>query len=694
MQVGAESAPAVARAATSPLRSACALLLLPVLLAALWLFARPVSAAVAPAAPSQQGSLTLNMTVGTTDACDAGGAITVQVGDTVYVCYQATNNSSGAGALTFTSHFLADANAVPFNGPFTETLAPGATSAIRRVSFTITQTVTRNDIWVATADSTQVQATDSVTITAEDPQVTVGLTVGREADECGADNTIAAPTGIPLHFCITIVNTGDVALTTHAIALTGFTATGTVRRTLVPNDTLRITASQAASLGLTSLTLSSLASTLTPALTVTSTTQSGFSAAPATAGATLTLGTPATALVATINTTESCPAASQTAITVVVNTPVYYCLRLTNTGNVVLTQHTISVSAPAKTAVFNTPLAPGATVIISNATLVAQGQAAIFGPVAAATSGSTSFSVISAAAGGFSTTSTASATVTANAPTATPTATPTPQPTVPTATPFPTWTPWPTLSPTPSWTPTWTLVPPTPTETPSWALSNLATPTPRPPGFDPLAQAPPTDPFATPDPFGDGNFLPTPDFTATLIAQQTVDAAFMGQSPLDTPGFGPGFDSPLATPDLAAPVSPLAPPDDAAAALAATQAAQGVEATLTAAAPTPEPTSTPTITPTPTATIRPLAISSAPDAGAMTGIFAEVLRSTAAAAGLIFFVLGVMIFFGVAGLVAGSSFRWGDRNRYRLYQMQEGERDPTDAARPPDGDDQWPASLP
>lgn len=669
--------------------------LLPLLLALLgaWALARPAAPAhaaaplrPAPAAPAQQAGLTLEMTVGLTNDCSAGNEIAVQVGTKVYVCYQATNTSSGAGAPTFTSHFLADANAVPFAGPFTDTVAPGA-SLRKEEEFVVSATTTRNDIWVATDGTTQVQASDSVTLNAEDPSAMVGLTVGRDAATCAADATVLAPNATPLSFCITIVNTGDTTLTTHTIRLPTMSISNTISATLPPDDVLRITAANAASYGLPTLTMASLTATLTPQLSVVSSTANGFLAPSATASATLTLGKPTTSLVTNPSLTESCPAATQVTLAVVVNAPIYHCLRLTNSGNVILTQHSITLASPAKSAVLNLPLAVGATLVISNGTLVGRGLPAILGPIAASTALTSTYTVVSAAAGGFQSSSTSSAKVTVSTPTNTPVNTATASPTVATNTPLPTWTPWPTLSPTPSWTPSMTPVPPTPTNTPSWALSNLATPTPRPPGFDPNLQPMPTDPFGMTNPGFANSPLATPDFNATLLAQQTLDAAFAGQSPLETPAFV----SPLATPG-----APFAPPDpaaEAAAALAAAQAAtqtaaQAVAATLTAA-----PSATPT--PTPTPTVRPLSLPAMPNAGAAAGIFGEVLRSTAAAAGLIFFVLGVMIFFGVAGLVAGSAFRWGERNRYRLYESQPGDGDaPAEPSTRRAADDNWPASLP
>jgi len=92
---------------------------------------------------------------------------------------------------------------------------------------------------------------------------------------------------------------------------------------------------------------------------------------------------------------------------------------------------------------------------------------------------------------------------------------------------------------------------------------------------------------------------------------------------------------------------------------------------------------------------RPLAILTAPplNPANYADTFVQAIRSTTAAAGLIFFVLGSVIFFGVAGLVAGMAFRWGERHRYELYRIEEDETDTAGTTPPTDGNDRWPASL-
>ncbi|MGL4649990.1 MAG: hypothetical protein ACRC1H_11320, partial [Caldilineaceae bacterium] len=235
-------------------------------------------------------------------------------------------------------------------------------------------------------------------------------------------------------------------------------------------------------------------------------------------------------------------------------------------------------------------------------------------------------------------------------------------------------------------------------------IDPFATPTPF-GAFDPFAPTP--DPFANPQQGDDGIFQPPVDPQATLLMQQTIDASLAMQSPLATPAAPGAFDSPLATPISAE--EPVSGSESAPAALAvdpalataesATMVAVAVAEALTAAAPvaappslTPTPTLTPTITPTPLPTVRPIVLPPAPPLDAnLAGIFSEVVRSTAAAAGLIFFVAGVIVFFGVAGLVIGLSYRWGERRRYQLYQVQASEVDPTGA---PPARDNWPSSLP
>ncbi len=268
-------------------------------------------------------------------------------------------------------------------------------------------------------------------------------------------------------------------------------------------------------------------------------------------------------------------------------------------------------------------------------------------------------------------------------PTVTPTFTPTltPSPTVtpvPTSTSFPTSTPGPTQTPTHTATATATAPDPqlwTSTPTVTWTatpLSSITTPI-------PVATA--TVP------------TPTPDTLATTNALATINAAAAEQTRLQSPIATPTFTlTPLPT-DTPTPVStsilPSPTSTESATVIPAVPLAMVVTATFT---PTQRPIEPPTPTPTPDRVM----------------LVAEIIDSTIAAFGWIWFMFGSLIFFIVAGVLAGLSFRQREQERFALVEPLEPDFMDEDAIlddllnrSPPmlipdedDTPDDWPPSLP
>jgi hypothetical protein len=114
---------------------------------------------------------------------------------------------------------------------------------------------------------------------------------------------------------------------------------------------------------------------------------------------------------------------------------------------------------------------------------------------------------------------------------------------------------------------------------------------------------------------------------------------------------------------------------------------------------TPTETASPTPTPTATATQRPIAPPTATMAADNGAIFGSAFERILAAAGWVWFLVGVLVFFTVAGVMVGLGFRQQERQRYTLFDDAEPPPAPPlpsapPPAKPADEDDHWPSSLP
>lgn len=120
--------------------------------------------------------------------------------------------------------------------------------------------------------------------------------------------------------------------------------------------------------------------------------------------------------------------------------------------------------------------------------------------------------------------------------------------------------------------------------------------------------------------------------------------------------------------------------------------------------PTPEATSTPlptpTETPTPTPTVRPVVLPTPTLEPTLFSLAGQVVDATLASAVWIWLTCGSLVFFAVAGAIAGFSFYRRSRQRFELYEIVPGEEETPrqkgrrrDGSTPPD-EDSWPSSLP
>jgi hypothetical protein len=601
-----------------------------------------------------------------------------------------------------------------------------------------------------------------VTVDVVNPVLNVTKTVGQDRTTCSTARFLRVPSGQSISFCITLQNTGDITLTSHTIADTPLSINATINYTLPPGGSLAILPTNLGTLGITngSLERSSVTSAFANNVSVTSRTLSALTATGAST-ATVDIGNTTVRFTKTVSTQpEDC--SKTNTIQVQPGTKVYYCVAIQNTGVINLTTHQLTEANLSIDVTFQYDLAPGATLFVTNDFLARNNLPIVFGPFeihprfgTANVIGNT-MTYKGSAPGGFSVSATAGTTAT-YPPTPTNTATSRPNPTstnTPGPTSTPTFTPIP-QSPTPSVTPTFTPITPTPTPTRSYAISLLETPTPR-SQVAGIPGAPQQEPTQTPtfDPNQPGQLPPDQsqlpvqdpivatatqiavDATSTAVAavatvaQQSIDSAAAtalaeAQAPLpELPA-----DSPLPTPT----VDPLLPQIGDSSGL---PVAPGLET----------PTETPTLLPTETLpaqslpgaeiTVLPpeftvvvgtetpavvvLVVTNTPEAGVLlpegqrpivyptptvTPDFVMAAARTFDVAvttmGWLWFLVGSLVFFVTAGIVAGLFFRQSEASRYELpapdYWLEEepsADRLHSSSQSGANADDEWPAELP
>jgi len=682
-----------------------ALILLPALLGSL-AFGASFLQASSPSAPLQQDEPTLEMFVtNVSNGCETAmtenqTSIVVALGTTIYYCYRLSNTTS----LTFVNHIIADGSATNVRATFTYPLPPTATvdtwDADSRLPQTISEVATTSGkeigIWAATADddNTQKQTSDSVDVTVVNPVVEAKLTLARSTTECSDEIAITVPANTNnVSACITLVNRGDVPLTSHQIALTGsLNWTGTISRTIAPGATLRITAAEAPSFGIPNLTFPTLSSSANATINVTSRESHGLGDS-STATANVTIGSSTIGFVVSVRpnpiTRDSeCPRTNSNSIQVVRNTLVYYCMHISNTGTVPLTLHHITAITPTVNITIPYDLQPGTSMVVFNSTLAEFGIPQVLGPITATRNLVGSFTLTSTNGSGFRTILSQSPSVTVIEPSATPTETPSDTPSFPTSTPTITPTPFPSSTPFPTETPTFTPIPPTPTFTRSFAITDVTTPTPA-------------------EVAAGEQVVPTADFIGTAIARATQDTQATQNALAGIPaseGGTPPF-SPLDTPDFTG-VDPaqqtlILQATETAIALTGAFPAPVEEPAALQPTHTPRPTATPTPTVTPTSTQRPIVFATPLPPADFGTVFTQVIGSGAAATTFIFLITGTLVFFGVAGGMLAWGFLRNGRNRFEVYEVEDDDNPPAPmgtattkaSARRADHDD-WPTSLP
>lgn len=658
------------------------------LLATLWVSAQTIppdpaaSEAETPVLAAQTAPLVLTATVGLDPGvCTSNSTVQPRANQLVYYCFTISNTSG----------------AVLTNHQISSTLRSITTSLVLAIPpNTITNTmfhglvftdVTNADVtntitWTARSanSATVVTATDQVAINVVGPAVSIVKTVGQDSATCSSATRLPTPLNQLIYYCLTLINTGDVALTRHTVSdpLLGINNV-TFDHLLAPDEELTILHNTPAIPFAGRLAKSSGTVSTTNTVTVTSVTTNGLQVS-AVATARVEVGSTTVQFAKTVGTDpHACP--PTTTVTVQSGTHLYYCVTIRNTGIATLTRHALVEQPLSIDLRLNYTLAPGSVLTVTNDFLIANNEPVVFGPFEFSNRFprvvNNIMTYTGTAPGGFQ--------VVANGSTSANFSTPTPTrpPERPaTSTPFPTSTPTntplpPTATETP--TPTFTPVTPTPTETRSYAISLLETPT-------------PSQPQPFPTPIVDPAFLP---LTLTAEAATATAAAPPPFSPLETPTPDPFFFTP--TPAIFSPLEtptpfPTPPPLLPTAVDTPTEAALVVVVTNT---PQPEagqwpPGQRPVVPPTATPT---------PD---YVMFAATMIDSFLLSAGWIWFLAGSLFFFVSAGVVAGLFFR---RQEQRRFDLVEGDLEDGALAAPPTPPaardaragtepDDWPDNLP
>lgn len=267
------------------------------------------------------------------DVCGTETALTVGVGTTVRYCYTITN----VGNIPLDSHTLIDDQLGTVLGPDHPYVLDPAGSISITVTHLVTETVT-NTATVTSANNQfeifLIEATDSVTVTATPPSISLDKTVMIDtgSDVCGTDTALTVGVGTMVRYCYTVTNIGLTPLTEHTLiddqlgnVLTDFalvldpgastSVTGTAMITSTVTNTATWTAQN------NSLEIYDIEAT--DNLTVTAT------------PSTITLDK----TVMVDNGNDECGTAD--ALAVEAGTTVRYCYTVTNTGLTPLTEHSL-----------------------------------------------------------------------------------------------------------------------------------------------------------------------------------------------------------------------------------------------------------------------------------------------------------------------------------------------------------------
>lgn len=343
----------------------------------------PRAPQVVPPAISQiTGTPTIGLivTVGTDANCSQGRtALTVTAGTPIHYCYEVTNT----GDVTFTHHDLAATQLGSLLSNYPAMLAPGdSLTGSQTIPAAGTGTLNPHFTWAAKIDASgtvTASASQAVTVTVTPPPVTaqptiqVTLTVGLERNQCGTSSQIFVAPGTVVHYCLRVTNTSSVTLTSHRFASTALNIDQALPvYYLEPGDTEDFTPALLEQLGFVPpfLTVNATAELPSVDMTITSFTEQGASVS-ASDSAAATVGRGGIRVEKTVGLTpDGC--SDRTQLGVSPDQPLYYCLRLTNTGTVAWTEHTFTDTVKSVRGKFFLLLQPGDAVTLTQARIDAR----------------------------------------------------------------------------------------------------------------------------------------------------------------------------------------------------------------------------------------------------------------------------------------------------------------------------------
>ena len=196
-------------------------------------------------------ALVLRKTVGlSVDRCGVSDVVGVAHDTRVYYCYTILNT----GEAPLSLHTLADSEAGPVLANLDYALAPGATvdtvTLGRVLSETVSATTVTDGVWTAaTGEGPAAYDRATAAVNVLRAGISGVLTVGDAGVTCGGRNDLEVAQGSKVNYCVTLLNTGEVALQTHHIAIPGLGIDQQLDHLLAPGAFVRVTATDIPALG-------------------------------------------------------------------------------------------------------------------------------------------------------------------------------------------------------------------------------------------------------------------------------------------------------------------------------------------------------------------------------------------------------------------------------------------------------------
>ncbi|MBE2236535.1 MAG: right-handed parallel beta-helix repeat-containing protein [Caldilineaceae bacterium] len=203
------------------------------------------------AAVERTTGLVLRKTVGLApERCGISDIIGIPAGTSVYYCYTILNT----GEVPLSLHSLADSEAGPVLADLDYVVQPGGTVDTvmlgRVLSETVAATTVSSGVWTA-SNREGPEARDEATASVNVLRAAIDgvLTVSDEGMGCGSQSIIKVVQGSKVNYCVTLLNSGEVALSTHQIIIPELGIVEKVDHLLAPGAFVKLTATEIPALG-------------------------------------------------------------------------------------------------------------------------------------------------------------------------------------------------------------------------------------------------------------------------------------------------------------------------------------------------------------------------------------------------------------------------------------------------------------